>query len=426
MKKLAYDNIRFDSVKVVEDNKNYLKVQAVITKEGVYDYPDGRAFKCRKELLKAVPSAISAKLTILDHPDSMVIMSQDQIYGFVEKPYFDNDKIRAVLAFNKKATPPDFLAKIHKGLMRDVSIGFYYRPEFKHGHWGGKAYDYIMRDIVIDHVAAGVLKGRCSFPSCGIGVDTLLRRIGHEHWGEYSSFEECVAANQDKGDPEAYCASIHHSAKQSHKLNRGEKMSKKKAADYGHAKSPEEIEAEFQECVAGKIALGHTEGEAKTLCQAGTKPSDEPVPAQTLDQEDQSPYQKCLAEKTEAGMTLEEAEAACKEDGVVKTDQDAAFENCVAREIEQGKTREEAEANCRGAHPIVEDAEPEPTPLEVCIANRLEGGEQTEEEARAWCEAELAGEHLETDALIRRKEELLKLKDQLDTERLRKQRRNPL
>jgi len=421
MKKLAYDNIRFDTVKVVEDNKNYLKVQAVITKEGVYDYPDGRAFKCRKELLKAVPSAMNAKLTILEHPESMVIMSQDQIYGFIEKPFFDNDKIRATLAFDKKATPPDFLGKIRKGLMRDVSIGFYYQPEFKHGHWSGKTYDYIMRDIVIDHVAAGVLKGRCTFPSCGIGVDTYLRRIGHEHWGEYSSLEECVAANQDKGDPEAYCMSIHHAGDQGHKLNRGEKMTKKKQADYGHAKSPEEIEAEYQECVAGRIAMGHTQGEAEELCQASTKPSDEPtpVPGNTLDEEEQSPYQKCLAAKTEAGMTLEEAEAACKEDGAVKTDQDAAFENCVAREIEQGKTREEAEANCRGAHPIVEDAEPEATPLEVCIANQLEGGDKTEEEARAWCEAELAGEHEEATDMIERSQKLLRLRENQRIEKLR-------
>jgi len=93
-----------------------------------------------KELLKAVPSAISAKLTILEHPESMVVMSQDQIYGYIEKPIFDNDKIRATLAFNKKATPPDFLGKIKKGLMRDVSIGFYYQPEFKHGHWKGQTF----------------------------------------------------------------------------------------------------------------------------------------------------------------------------------------------------------------------------------------------------------------------------------------------
>ena len=277
MKKLAYDNIRFDSVKVVEDNKNYLKVQAVITKEGVYDYPDGKAFKCRKELLKAVPSAISAKLTIYDHPDSMVIMSQDQIYGFIEKPFFDNDKIRATLAFNKKVTPPDFLAKVQKGLMRDVSIGFYYSPEFKHGHWNGKTYDYIMRDIVIDHVAAGVLKGRCSYPSCGIGVDTYLRRIGHEHWGEYSSFEECVAANQDKGDPEAYCASIHHATKQSHKIKRGENMSLEEMFYPERSK-------EFNECVKQRMADGMTRGEAEAHCQPATLPKDEPKPAKTLDQ----------------------------------------------------------------------------------------------------------------------------------------------
>lgn len=27
-------------------------------------------------------------------------------------------------------------------------------------------------------------------------------------FGDYDSFEDCIAKNQDKGDPEAYCATI--------------------------------------------------------------------------------------------------------------------------------------------------------------------------------------------------------------------------
>jgi hypothetical protein len=30
-----------------------------------------------------------------------------------------------------------------------------------------------MRNIVIDHVATGVWKGRCSYPNCGIGVSSV-------------------------------------------------------------------------------------------------------------------------------------------------------------------------------------------------------------------------------------------------------------
>jgi hypothetical protein len=410
MKKLAYDNVKLDALKVIEDNKSYLKVSAVITKEGVYDYPDGRAFKCRKELLKAVPSAMSAKLTVLDHPDTMVIMSQDQIYGFIEKPFFDNDKIRAVLAFNKKATPPDLLEKVKAGLMRDVSIGFYYRPEFKHGHWNGKAYDYIMRDIVIDHVAAGVLKGRCSFPSCGIGVDTMMRRIGLDPFGEYKDFADCVAKNQDKENPEAFCVWLHEKVTGKHpaednKLKGGKKMKAK--TDYGHAKSPEEIKAEFEKCVSERMAEGAnaeppiTREQAEAICQAATEPEDEPGPSsEQLDQE-------------ETGGEPEQT----------------PFEKCVNAKMSDGVSREDAEAECRTEHPVVDEdqtpEEVEPSPMERCVENKKDEG-LSDEEAQKWCQAELAGEHQEAGDMIEQNKKLLSLREQRDIQKRRQQRRSPL
>jgi hypothetical protein len=41
------------------------------------------------------------------------------------------------------------------------------------GEFKGKHYDYVKRDILIDHVAVGDWLGRCSYPACGIGVDAL-------------------------------------------------------------------------------------------------------------------------------------------------------------------------------------------------------------------------------------------------------------
>lgn len=467
MKKIAYDKVKLDSLKVIEDNKSYLKVAAVITKEGVYKYPDGRAFKCRKELLKAVPSAMSAKLTILDHPDSMVIMSQDQIYGFIEKPFFDNDKIRAVLAFNKKTTPPDFLEKVRAGLMKDVSIGFYYRPEFKTGQWNGATYDYIMRDIVIDHVAAGVLKGRCSFPSCGIGVDTMMRRIGLDPFAEYKDFADCVSKNQEsKSDPEAYCAWLHKQTTgktpaEDNTVKGGKNMKPKPKIDYGHAKSPEEIKEEFDKCVAKRMEEGAadtppiTKGQAEALCQAETEPADEPGPhPEQLDQED---FEACVTREMKAGLSREEAESKCKpsegdqeaeltpmekcvnakmSDGVSREDAEAEcrkehpvgegdqedFEACVATKMQAGLSREEAEAQCK---PSETDQEEEPTLLEKCLASQKEQG-KSDEAARAWCEEELAGEHQEADALISESQELLKMKREKDILERKSNRRHPL
>jgi hypothetical protein len=60
-----------------------------------------------------------------------------------------------------------------QGLKKDVSIGFTYDLDKTPGDWRGQHYDYIQRNIFIDHVAVGVPVGRCPSPYCGLGVDSL-------------------------------------------------------------------------------------------------------------------------------------------------------------------------------------------------------------------------------------------------------------
>ena len=490
MKKIAYDSMKLDQLKIVEDSKCCLKVNAVITKEGVYKYPDGRAFKTRMELLKATRTARNAKITVLDHPDSMVVMSQSQIKGVVEKPFFDRNKIRATLNFDKNVCTSDFLSKVRIGKLKDVSIGFYYTPDFTSGKWNGKSYDYVMRDMVIDHVAAGVLKGRCSYPQCGIGVDTMMRRISYQEdkvvkrgsqWcvvhchpdGSIGETIKCfptkekaeamhraiqarkhgsindswvgkyLFGDQDRrppkdwmdnckrkaesfaDDPGAFCGDIWYNKPELRASFGGSSVSI--IGGMNENMSLEEMyyperSKEFNECVTQRMADGMTRGEAEAHCLAATKPEQEPTPpGGTLDAEEQTPYQKCIAKEMEAGATMEEASEKCKEQGTPKTDQDAAFENCVARKKEEGKSQEEAEKECRAEHPVAEeDQEPEKTPMERCIASRMEATEDTEEEARAWCEAELAGEHEAADTLIEHSNKLMKLKQQSDIEERRR------
>jgi hypothetical protein len=54
-----------------------------------------------------------------------------------------------------------------------VSIGFFWKCVPQKGEWKGQHYDYVKKNILIDHVAVGSWRGRCSYPLCGIGVDTL-------------------------------------------------------------------------------------------------------------------------------------------------------------------------------------------------------------------------------------------------------------
>jgi hypothetical protein len=263
MKKIGYDNMKFDALQIVEDTRCCLKVNAVITKEGVYPYPDGRAFKSRPELLSATHTARNAKITILDHPDSLVIMSQKQIHGVVEKPFFDRDRIRATLNFDKSVCPKDFVDSVRAGTAsKDVSIGFYYQPDMTPGVWQGKNYDYVMRDIVIDHVAVGVQKGRCSFPDCGIGVDSVVKQLSFkEDRVEQRGNRWCVVhCHGEEAGTVIKCFDTRAEAEAMHRAIQAQKHDEIE----GGKKELSEIKPEeFAAFVKGYVAAGHTEEQAK-------------------------------------------------------------------------------------------------------------------------------------------------------------------
>lgn len=484
MKKIGYDQVRLDQLRIVDDKKKCcLRVNAVITKVGVYPYPDGRAFKSKMELLKAVPSARSAKITILDHPDSMVIMSQGQIYGTVENPFFDRDKIRATLNFDKHVTPPKFLADVRAGKLKDVSIGFYYAPDFTPGQWNGSNYDYVMRDIVIDHVAAGVVKGRCSFPACGIGVDAMMRSartrkfvtdkvvkrgekwcVIHCHGEEEGEVIKCFST---KAEAEAM-----HRAIQAQKGASHEHVSNMKKRDQGEkppeawmnkCKSvikqgkPDYTEEQVNAACAdiwyhkpeqhgiGDTALSVLTGLIKKRRKKGMTQKLEEEEVLTNVQEhlqeamypDRSEaFRECVRVRISEGMTRGEAEAHCEAatlpsdepappPGREGTDQEekTPTEECIAKKMEAGMSREEAEEACKGES--AGDQEVEKTPMERCVAEQVDAG-KSEEEAREWCEAELAGEHTPTGDLLSHGEKMLKMKTQRDIERQRRARRHPI
>lgn len=218
--KYARDSFKLDKAKITEDERS-LQVPSILSKSGVYDYPDGAAFKSTVELLRATRTARYAKLTIREHPETLVIMSQEQIFGGIVNPYFDRNKIRAILDFDKKFTPEAFLQRVRLavsgvGKTMENSIGFYYKedrtpgkaPDVNTGKM--RRYDYAMLDIVIDHVAAGAFTGRCTAPNCGLGLDAMMRRIALDPFGKYKNMEECINANKGKKkDPAAFCAWLH-------------------------------------------------------------------------------------------------------------------------------------------------------------------------------------------------------------------------
>lgn len=518
MKKIAYDSVKLDAMHIMEDSKCCLKVNAVISKAGVYLYDDGWALKPTTELLRATRTARNAKVTLHNHPDSKVIMSQNQLFGLIEKPFFDRDKIHAIINFDKYVTPPEILQKVRDAVAKktglDVSIGFYYAPDFTPGYapdvntGKNRHYDYVMRDILIDHVAVmfdGRVQGRCTFPNCGVGVDNILQKIQvkgdkvvkrGEQWcvvhchpdgsiGEtikcFPTEEQAEAmhraiqakkhdswwltkylfGDQDDRPPKewmdtcmtraskfadnagAFCNWVWHNEPKlrasfgaSSVSTKGGNQNMSETESIGGLTS----ETEFQKCVRTRVAEGMTEEEAKTYCMAYTTPDDQPgEPAKTQPedvgqtggaQQEPSPWQKCVNEEKAKGKSQEEAEETCKAKGITKTDQDTAYEECIRQKIGEGLSQAEAEKQCRLEQPPAEQLtegaqETEKTELERCIENQVDLG-KTAEEAREWCEAELAGEHQPAEDILSHSEKMLQMREHQKVEQMRKKLRHSL
>jgi len=184
-RKIGFDKATLDD-KILVDDDNFLVMPAVIASEIVHEYPEGMAYKSADELEKAAWTAEGRWVKILSHPDSALLQKISDIYGRIENVKFVKDLvepktkrpmrrgIRADVKWFKNRVPADVIGKIRSGALRDVSIGFTYEEDRVPGEWNGQKYDYIQRNIFIDHLAAPIEAGRCPGPVCGIAVDSVI------------------------------------------------------------------------------------------------------------------------------------------------------------------------------------------------------------------------------------------------------------
>ena len=179
MRKIGISLAEVDASKIVEDSNEFLVVPAIIAREGVFPYPEGKAFKPAAELKEAAWTAEGAWIVAEKHPDTIILTVRDDIKGKVENTKFC-DKVNGILGnlrFFKAKCNSTFLDEIKTGKRKDVSLGFFYDVDETPGKWKDQAYDFVQRNILVDHVAAGVPVGRCRSPYCGIAVDSLIRKV---------------------------------------------------------------------------------------------------------------------------------------------------------------------------------------------------------------------------------------------------------
>jgi len=207
IRKLGFDRAVLDG-KIVKEDDASLTMGAIIASEMIQKYPDGRAFKPADELEKAAWTADGRWVTIMQHPETGLIAKRSDIKGRVTKPEFCKDLmdvktkrpcrkgIKADLTWDKSKVPAEILDQVKSGALRDVSIGFTYEEDKTPGEFEGQGYDYVQRNIFIDHVAAPVPVGRCPSPMCGIGIDSILdkTRIAGDPYATISELPEAVKA----------------------------------------------------------------------------------------------------------------------------------------------------------------------------------------------------------------------------------------
>ena len=121
------------------------------------------------------------------HPSTPVIVSPDDIAGrtvnirfvknLIDHAKTERPNIRGILGdlevFNDRVAP-EILNGMKDGSLPDVSIGFLYAKEATSGNWNGSDYDFRQVDMFHDHTAFGIKKGRCTWPYCGVGADSLF------------------------------------------------------------------------------------------------------------------------------------------------------------------------------------------------------------------------------------------------------------
>lgn len=187
----------------------------VIASEMVQPYGDGMALKHRDEL-EAYACTVNGRWVILGgHPEDAIISSRDQISGRTANAHFvknlkdpktdrpNRSGVKADIQIFDKRANPKTLEDMKKGKKVDVSIGFFYRKDSKAGEVGdgpfkGEKYDYVQRDMFHDHLAAGIDRGRCPSPYCGLTADEMNQKVAGDPFSGFANFAECKAEIMSK------------------------------------------------------------------------------------------------------------------------------------------------------------------------------------------------------------------------------------
>jgi hypothetical protein len=220
-RKIVFDTAVLDTTVVSEDNDT-LTMSAVIASEIVHKYDGLLAYKPAVELEKMAHTASrvgSVPIMVMKHPGAdtdYLLIKHNDVHGRASNFQYVKDLkdpktkrpnrrgVKADITWFKDSTPPKVIDGIKNGALRDVSIGFTCEIDFEEGTFNGDHYDYVQRNMFLNHVAAPVEAGRCPGPVCGIGVDSR-KSESKLHFVDVQVLESCpvCAHMKDVGWQEA-------------------------------------------------------------------------------------------------------------------------------------------------------------------------------------------------------------------------------
>ncbi len=175
MKNLRTTPVEFDTAQSMRETDEAIILPAILARECVADYCNGRGYKPGLELRAAAFTLNGVLVVPYEHVPGLHVEDRSLARGQVHDVTFD-DKINAIRGdvwFLKNLCEPELLQKARSGnLPKDVSCGYQTTDIAEKGVFGADTYDFKQTNLLFGHVAVGVPEGRCPGPYCGFQSDT--------------------------------------------------------------------------------------------------------------------------------------------------------------------------------------------------------------------------------------------------------------
>lgn len=182
--------VELDGTKISRETEDEIVIPAIFAREAVLQYPNGKAYRPANEIQDSLFSFNDAFLIPEGHPKTMILTKPKTVIGKARNVQWDaqEGKAKGDVVIDKKKAPVAFITDIKGGVKRDVSIGFIHEEDWTPGEFKGQKYDYVQREILVDHIAIGVPQGRDPFPNLGLGLDEVLAKFGADPWEQTEEY----------------------------------------------------------------------------------------------------------------------------------------------------------------------------------------------------------------------------------------------